>query len=184
MIMGWEANSSCADANQDGSVNMSDIGVIEYMILEIWPWNHVHIEAPASLSSGAGFTATVFITYVEGFGSAGFELNYNSSVLDLEGVSNGKLMQIDPGVSADFYTVAIDDWSLHGGPGAVRINASVDGNPGPDGAGYLARLEFNVIGSAGQGSPIAFNASQSWLMDNLGGAINATWEDDSVTVAP
>jgi len=184
MILGWNAETLNADANQDGTVNATDIGVIEYMMLDIWPWNHVHIEAPDNLPYCTHFTATVFITYVEDFGSAGFEVSYNSAVLDLEGVSGGKLMEIDPGVSTDFYTVSIDDWSQPGGAGTLLVNASIDGNPGPDGAGYLAQLHFHVNGSAGQNSPIAFNASQSWLKDNVGDDITATWEDDSVTVAP
>jgi|GEM_PF-1829736 len=173
-----------ADANGDGDVNAADIGVVEYMILEIWPWDHVHIEAPDSLAHCNSFTATVFITYVEGFGSAGFEVSYDPDVLDLLGVSGGRMLEIDPGVSAEMHTVAIDDWGLHGGPGAVRINASIAGNPGPDGAGYLAQLQFHVNGSAGQGSAIAFNETQSWLRDSLGDAIDATWAGDWFTVAP
>jgi hypothetical protein len=165
-------------------VNTSDLGTIEYMILEIWPWNHVHIEAPASLPNGADFTADVFVTYMENFSNASFEVTYNAAVIDLLGVSGGSLLETDPGVSADFHPVAIDDWGLAGGPGAVRINASVGGASGVDGAGYLARLQFHVNGSAGQTSPIAFNGSQSWLRDSLGGAIDATWADDSFTVAP
>jgi len=184
MIMGWNAETLNADANQDGTVNTSDVGVIEYMILEIWPWNHAHIEAPDNLPHCTNFTATVYITYVEDFGSAILNVSYNSSVLDLKDVTSGQLMEIDPGVSTDFYTVSIDGWSQPGGPGTLLVDASVDGNPGPDGAGYLAKLHFHVIGSAGQTSPIAFNVPQSWLKDNLGGDITTTWEDDSVTVAP
>lgn len=184
IILGSDSETTGADANGDGEVNAADIGVIEYMILGIWPWHHVHIEAPDSLPNSDDFTATVFITYVENFGSASLEVTYNSSVLDLEDVTNGQLHEINPGVSADFYTVAIDGWSQPGGPGTLLVNASVDGNPGPDGAGYLAQLHFHVIGSAGQTSPIAFNVPQSWVKDNVGGAITATWEDDSVTVVP
>ena len=183
IILELDPKTPGADANGDGEVDAADIGVIEYMMLGIWPWNHVHVEAPSSLPYDTHFTATVFITYVEGFGSAGFELTYNSAVLDLEGVSNGKLMQIDPGVSADFYTVAIG-WSQPGGPGTLLVNAGIDGNPGPSGAGYLAQLHFHVIGSAGQSSAIAFNETQSWLRDSLGEAIDCTWAGDSVTVAP
>lgn len=184
IILTLDEETPNADANQDGDVNATDIGVIEYMILGIWPWNHVHIEAPDNIPYCTHFTATVFITYVEDFGSASFEVSYNASVLDLEGVANGKLMEIDPGVSTDFYTVNVTDWSQPGGPGTLLVNASVAGNPGPDGAGYLAQLHFHVIGSAGQNSPIAFNVPQSWLKDNVSGGITATWEDDSVTVAP
>jgi hypothetical protein len=184
IILGWDSETPWADANGDGTVNASDIGVVEYMILEIWPWNHVHVEAPNNMPYCTHFTATVFITYVEDFGSASFELTYNSTVLDLEGVTNGSLLEIDAGVSAEFHPVGIDYWGLVGGPGAVRINASVGGADGVDGSGYLARLQFHANGSAGQGSPIALNASQSWLRDSLGGAINATWAGDWFTVAP
>ncbi len=184
IILELDPKTPGADANGDGEVDAADIGVIEYMMLGIWPWNHVHVEAPSSLPYDTHFTATVFITYVEGFGSAGFEVSYDASVLDLQGVTGGTLTQIDPGVSAEFHTIAIDDWGLVGGPGAVRINASIEGNPGPSGAGYLAQLHFHVIGSAGQSSAIAFNETQSWLRDSLGDAIDSTWAGDSVTVAP
>jgi len=55
MILGWNAETLNADANQDSTVNTLDIGVIEYMILEIWPWNHVHIEAPDNLPHCTNF---------------------------------------------------------------------------------------------------------------------------------
>jgi putative hemolysin len=184
IILSWDEETPNADANQDGSVNASDIGVIEYIILSIWPWNHVHIEAPDNLPYDTRFTATVFITYVEDLGSAGFEVTYNSSVLDLEGVTNGKILDVGPNKTSEFYTIRITDWRQTGGPGTLTVNTSIDGNPGPDGAGYLAKLHFHIIGSAGQSSPIAFNVSQSWMKDNVDGDITATWEDDSVTVAP
>ena len=183
IILGWDAETPGADANGDGEVNTTDIGVVEYMILGIWPWNHVHIEAPDNLPHCTRFPAAVFITYVEDFGSAGCEVSYNASVLDLENVTGGRLMQIDPGKSAQLYTVNVTDWSVPG-PGAVRINASIEGVSGASGAGYLSRLHFHVNGSAGQSSPIAFNVSECWLRNALGGAINATWANDSVTVAP
>jgi hypothetical protein len=93
-------------------------------------------------------------------------------------------LEIAPGVSADFYTVRVTDWSQPGGPGTLRVNASVDGNPGPDGAGYLSRLHFHVNGSVGQNSPINFNVPQGWMKDSGGGLISTTWGNDSVTVAP
>jgi len=182
IILGWDAETPCSDANQDGTTNTSDIGTVEYMILGIWPWNHVHIEAPDNLPYCTHFNATVFITYVEDFGSASLNVSYSPSVLALEGVTGGQLMEIDPGISADFYTVNVTEWSQPGGAGTLLVNASIDGNPGPDGAGYLARLHFHVIGSAGQTSPIAFNVSQSWMKDDVGGLINSSWGDTSLTV--
>jgi len=183
IILGWDDETPGADANGDGEVDAADLGVIEYMILEIWPWNHVHIEAPASLPNGADFTADVFVTYVEDFSSADYVISFNDSVLDFIGVLDGSMLEIDPGVSADFYAVDTSGWYVIA-PGTVGINGSVGFGIGVDGAGYLAQLQFHVIGSAGQGSAIAFNESQSWLRDSLGDAIDATWEDDWFTVAP
>ena len=184
IILNWDAQTPCSDANQDGTVNASDIGTIEYMILQIWPWNHVHIEAPDSLPYCTHFNATVFVTFVEDFSSASYEVIYNASVLDLEGITNGRLLEIDPGISADFYMVNVTDWSLPAGPGTLRVNCSIDGNPGVNGAGYLSRLHFHVNGSAGENSSIEFNISQCWLRDMGGGLINATWANDLMTVVP
>ena len=184
IILGLDSQTAGADANDDGTVNTSDIGVIEYMILQIWPWNHVHIVAPDDLPYCTHFTASVYVTYIENFSSAGYEITYNASILDVEGVTNGRLMEIVPGISADLYTVDASDWSLPHGPGTVRVNCSANGGAGVNGAGYLAKINFHVNGSAGQTSPLSFNISQSWLKDSGGANIPATWGNDSVTVAP
>ena len=182
IIFVLDAETPGADANGDGFVNAADIGTVEYMMLGIWPWEHVHIEAPDGLPYCTHFTATVFVTFVEGFGTAGMEVTYDPGVLELEGVGGGRLTQIDPGVSADFYDVDID-WSQPGGAGVVVINGSVDGNPGVNGSGYLAELQFRVIGSQGQSTDIGFNESSSGLSDRWGAAIDATWEGDIFTVS-
>jgi len=182
IIFVLDAETPGADANGDGFVNAADIGTVEYMMLGIWPWEHVHIEAPDGLPYCTHFTATVFVTFVEGFGTAGMEVTYDPGVLELEGVGGGRLTQIDPGVSADFYDVDID-WSQPGGAGVVVINGSVDGNPGVNGSGYLAELQFHVIGSQGQSTDIGFNESSSGLSDRWGAAIDATWEGDIFTVS-
>lgn len=184
IILLLDAETACSDANQDGTTNTSDIGTIEYMILEIWPWNHVHMDAPDSLPYCTHFNATVFITYMENFSSASYEVIYNASVLDLVDVSSGVMHEVDPGISAEFYTVNVTDWNLPGGPGTVRVNCSIDGNPGVSGAGYLSQLRFHVNGSAGENSSIEFNISQCWLRDVWGGLITATWANDLITVAP
>jgi hypothetical protein len=179
IIAAVDAPTENADANVDGTVNATDMGVIEYIILEIWPWNHVHIEAPDKLPYCTNFTTYVFITYVENFGSASLTVNYNASILDLQDVTDGKILEV-----ADLYTVNVTGWSQPGGLGMVVINVSIDGNPGVSGAGYLAEIHLHVNGSAGQTSPLAFNVSQSWLKNSVGGIIGTTWEDDFFTVAP
>jgi hypothetical protein len=184
IILGWDSQTVGADANDDGTVNTSDIGVIEYMILQIWPWNYVHIVAPDDLPHCTHFTADVYVTYVENLSSAGYEISYNASVLDIEGVTDGRLMEIVPGISADLYTVDVSNWDSPHGPGTVRVNCSIAGTPGASSAGYLAKIHFHVNGSAGQVSPLSFNVSQSWLKDPGEADIPATWGNDSVTVAP
>jgi hypothetical protein len=183
IIMGWDAATNLSDANVDGEVNASDIGVIEYKILDIWPWDHVHIEAQGTAACGADFFATLYVNYVQNFGSASCEVDYDSAILDLVGVTGGELLEA-AGTSSDFHAVDVTGWSLVGGQGKVRINSSIADGGGVSGAGYLARVRFHVNGSAGQVSSIALNGSVSWLRDALGGDITVTWEDDWVTVVP
>jgi hypothetical protein len=172
-----------ADANMDNRVNASDIGVIEYMILGIWPWNHVHIEAPANIASGTDFTADVYITYIENLGTARLEMTFNQSVLQVQGITSGRLHEVDPGVSAEFHPVSVSNWNASV-PGRLQIDGATDGGAGVNGSGYLVKVHFHVIGSAGDTSPVNFDVSQSWLRDAAGGAISVTWGNDSVTVVP
>jgi hypothetical protein len=171
------------DANDDGVVNASDIGVIEYMILGIWPWNHVHIEAPGNIASGTDFTAGVYITYIENLGTARLEMTFNQSVLQVQGVTSGRIHEIDPGVSAEFHPFSVSGWNSSV-PGRLQIDGSTDGGGNVSGSGYLAKVHFQVIGSAGGASPIAFDVPRSWLSDAAAGDISVTWGNDSVTVAP
>ena len=172
-----------ADANMDGWVNASDIGVIEYMILGIWPWNHVHMEAPKNIASDTDFTADVYITYTENFNTARLEMVFNQSVLQVQGVTGGRLHEIDPGVSAEFHPISISSWNSSI-PGRLQIDGSIASGGNVSGAGYLAKVHFYVIGVEGQKSPIAFDASQSWLRDAGTGDIGVTWGNDSVAVVP
>lgn len=181
-ILAGDPATPCADANQDGTVNATDIAVIEYIILEIWPWNYVHIEAPDNMPFCTNFTADVFVTYMMDFKDMSLVITYNDSILDLNGVLNGSMAEIKPGVSLDFYTVNITAWSILA-PGVVQINGSIFEGVGVDAAGFLARLQMHVGGSAGQTSPLNLSPPQSWLKDSVGGNLAATWGNDSVTVA-
>ena len=181
IILGWDAETPGADANEDGTVNASDIGTVEYMTLEIWPWDVVHIEAPDNLPYCTHFTATMFVTYLDNFGAAHCVVQYDPTVLELEGVTDGSLQQVEPGKTSQFYTVNSTDWSDLGG--AVLINSSVDGNPGVSGAGYLAKIKFHVIGSQGESTDIDFNTSESGMIDRWGAGIDATWAGDIFNVS-
>jgi cytoskeletal protein RodZ len=187
IIAAVDAPTENADANVDGAVNATDMGVIEYIILDLWPWNHVHIEAPDNLPYCTNFTADIFVTYVENFCNYSVMVDYNTSVLDVNAVTNGTMQEIAPGVSASFYTVDITHWDPNYNNSGLLIYGHIPGcwgGPGVDGAGRMARIEFHVNGSAGQTSPLNFNQSYSFLMDSSFGLIATTWGDDSFTVAP
>jgi hypothetical protein len=184
IILGLDPEILNADANIDGTVNSTDIGVVEYMMLELWPWNHVHIEARDNLPYCTNFTAMVYVTYVENLRNYDIDINYNASVLDFLKVTDGLMMDIDPGGQADSYVMIASSRTLYD-PGTLEIHGSFANNSNVSGAGYIAQIHFHVNGSAGQTSPIAFNSSwPGHLQRKHQDFIDTTWEDDSVTVAP
>ena len=176
------------DANDDGlGPNAGDILTVEYMIIGTWPLNQVYIKAPDELPYCTNFTATAYITRVEDFGSATYEVTYNAGVLEVVGVTNGSMVEKQPDGSADFYTINVTSWSLPYGEGMVRIISSAGGY-GVTGGGYLSRIKFHVISSSPcDSSGIAFNETGCVLHDDgtpTPAEINATWVGDSLHVAP
>ena len=134
----------------------------------------VWIEAPANVSQGSSFDATVNISYVENFDSASYDIVYNASVIEVTGVSNGA---INP-------EIPVDDWGFipEGVQGVVRIINNVAGAPGVNGSGYLSIIHFDVVGLEGDTSYISFNVSECALYDRWAQGINTTWIDQSPDV--
>ena len=170
-----------AAANEDSAVNMIDVGVVEYMILNAWPFDHVYIEAADEVSAGSNFSATLYITRVEHFDSAGYNVTYDPDVLQVTRVTAGSIVPLG---SPNWTQIPVDSWGLSGGvQGEVRVTNDVPGAPGINGTGYLSRIHFHVNGSACETSNISFSGG-CVLQDMWGSNISATWDGDSLHVSP
>ena len=185
IILTFDTETPGADANEDSSVDATDIGVIEYMILEIWPWKQVYLQAydedwnPVSESGGrTNFTVVVHFTYVPDFDASNYDILYDNTVLDLTNVTDG-LMKTTP--QGDAETVPVSNWGFipSGQQGKVRIINNMPGAVGYNGSGTLAVLHFYVNTSACLSSDIDFNFNASYapkLFDSSAAEIpSVTW---------
>ncbi len=177
------------DANEDGmGPNSGDILTVGYMIIESWPLNHVHIQAPDEARYCTSFAALVHVTRVENFGHAVYEITYNASVLEVTGVGNGSMVERQTDGTALFHDVEVTGWEMPSGQGTVRITSDVTGTAGVTGAGYLSSVQFHVISSEPcDTSDLVFNVSACALYDDsepVPGLISSTWAGDSIHVAP
>jgi len=164
------------DANDDGEgPNSADVQTVEYMILNMWPFNLVHIESPDELPYCTNFSAYVQVTMVDDFYSADYDITYNASILEVNAVTEGRV---------NFTPVPIEGYSFPQGDGMVRIVNNMPGTDGVTGGGWLSVVHFHVKGTACDTSDITFNASACNMSDKDAVPINATWDGDSLHVAP
>ena len=191
IILGWDAETPGADANEDATVNATDIGVIEYMIMEIWPFNIVHLEVydedglnDGTVGEYTNFTVVVYITHVEDLDSAQYDIIYNGSWLDVTNVANGSVQE-----GSTFYDVDVAGWGFipPAVQGRVRIINTIPGASGINGSGYLAKIHFYVNTGSCLRSDINFSANMSWndLFDSGENPISrVTWINTSMVVDP
>ena len=130
----------------------------------------VTINAAAKAQPDSQFTATVDVTNVADFDAGMFDVQYDESVLRLDGVTAGQI-----GSTA----IPVDLWNQVG-TGTYRIVVNVPGVPGVSGSGSLAVLHFRVVGAAGGSS--AIDLSNGFLNNNLSEETTATWTGDLVKV--
>ena len=134
----------------------------------------VSIDAPAEVSAGSDFTVRVKVGEVVNFDSANYDIKYDADVLEVTGVANG---------SINNSAIPIATWQFDpsGMQGKVRIINNVPGLIGINGSGYLAEVHFQVVGSSGDTSDLAFKGS--CVLFNLEAVeILAEWADGSVRV--
>jgi len=130
----------------------------------------VSIDAPAEVSAGSDFTVRVEVGEVVNFDSANYDIGYDSNVLEVTGVTNGSI-----GDTA----IPIANWNFD--LAKVRIINNVPGLAGINGSGYLAEVDFRVIGSSGDTSDLQFEGD--CVLYNIDVVeILAKWEDGSVRV--
>jgi len=194
VILSLSIETNGSDANEDSTVDVTDIGVIEYMILEIWPWKEVHLvlhEGGATINSGpvdTNFSAYVIVSTVWDLDSGNYDVIYDPTVLEVTNVSDGWAKDVYTG---EYVTVDVANWGFipPATQGRVRI---INNQPGPpvNASGYLAEIHFKVItGECGAYSDVEFliiNSSWPNLFDSLAVAIpGVTWFNASTfTVDP
>ena len=133
----------------------------------------VTIVAPAEVVEGGNFTARVNISAVVDFNSCDYYVTYDPAVVEVTGVSNGLI---------DGTEMPVSSWGLipPGVQGTVRVIQYLPGATGVTGEGYLADIQFHVVGTACNTSALDLN--DGTLNDNIAQVIPAEWIDDSVHV--
>ncbi len=129
----------------------------------------VSVNAPSIAAPGSDFIATVDISAVTDFDAGNFDVVFNPGVLEIGDITNGDI---------DGTTIPVASNEIS--PGRIRVVINVSDYPGVTGSGYLSKLHFQVIGSAGTSSGI--DLENGILGDNLAQEIPATWVGATVNV--
>ncbi|MCW3134380.1 MAG: phospholipase D-like domain-containing protein [Methanophagales archaeon] len=147
--------------------------IINIHKIEIPIVTSVSIKNPTEVSEAENFTATVNVDNVSGLAILMFRLSFNSSVIRLTNVEEG-------------YDISTSGWSQwnsveYSGTGTLKVFACSDPSGSPiNGSAELARLEFIVIGEAGDKSGIDIQG----ILGNLAmEPIEAIWVGSEVAVS-
>jgi len=130
----------------------------------------VGLTAPKYVATGSTFIASVNIKNVVDLYAANYDVTFEPNVLEVTNVSNGLIAGT---------AIPVDIWREIT-PGTIRLINTLPALSGVSGSGYLAKLEFRVIGSAGSNSYIKL--SSGVLSNTSANEIPATWSQTSVRV--
>jgi len=130
----------------------------------------VSVDAPSGVDLDSGFTAAISISEVTDFDACNYDITFDSWVLQLDDVTPGLIGSTE--IPVDLYNEI--------SPGTYRVIQNVPGLAGANGSGYLAELQFHVIGSEGASSTV--DPSNGVISDITAGEIEATWVEGAVTV--
>ena len=163
--------SPCIDAGDPSSPNDPD-GTIADM--GAYYYNHlptVTINAPAKITPGSNFTATIDIGGVTNLDAASYYISFNPAVLRLDDATDGTIGSI---------TIPVDVVNQVS-PGTIRIVQNIPGLSGASGSGYLVALHFVAIGTIGQSTNITL--TNGILSSTLAQEIPAVWTRDLVEIS-
>ncbi len=138
----------CLPDSSNNTVSENDLSENEY---GIYLYNssspflvEVRVEAPQCVEEAGTFTATVDVSAVTNFSSAQFELSFNSSVVKITDVKDGKI---------GGETVPVFGWAFKpGSTDSVIVIISMPPGEVVSGSGHLAEVEFKVKGEEGDES--------------------------------
>jgi glutamate synthase domain-containing protein 3 len=116
------------------------------------------------------FNASLDVGSVADFNSGQFDLAFDSSVVNVTDVADGRL---------NGETIPVSDWERLDND-TIRVILDVSGIAGVNGSGNLATITFAVVGAVGDKS--ALDISNGLLVNTEAEAILAEWISDEVTV--
>jgi hypothetical protein len=131
----------------------------------------VEVNAPEFADAGGTFTATIdVVDDVANFNMAVFDLTFDSSAVNVTGVTDGSLGgTVIPITSWDF----IDS-------NTIKVMCELSGITGVNGSGNIATINFEVVGKGGDRS--ALEITNGMLANNEAEEIPAMWVADEVTL--
>jgi len=153
-----------ADVSGDGRISSLDA----LMMLMKSQETQVYVNAPETVSDA--FNTTIEIYNAADLDSGQFDLWFDSSVVNVTGVSSG---------SVDGTTVPIDAWNFTDAD-TIRVLFNLSGVDGISGSGTIATISFEITGTVGDTS--ALNISDGLLVDTESDKISALWNDCDVAI--
>ncbi len=128
----------------------------------------ITVNAPESVSDT--FDVTIDVKDIASMNSGQFDLSFDSSVVNVTGVSAGKIGGT---------TVPILGWGFMDAR-KIRVLFKLDGLDCVNGSGYVARIDFETRGS--KGDSCVLGMSGVMLVDRAADVIPVRWTDAEVTV--
>jgi hypothetical protein len=130
----------------------------------------VSLTAPRKVAEGSTFIASVNIGTAADLHAANYDIIFDPNILEVTDATNGLIAGT---------TMPVDIWREIT-PGTIRLIDILPALSGVSGSGYLAKIKFRVIGSAGSMSYIKL--SNGVLSNTFADEIPATWAPTSVRV--
>jgi len=130
----------------------------------------VSMVAPDEVVEGGNFTAVVNISTVVGFDSCDYYVTYDPAVVEVVGVSNGLINGTE---------IPVENWGFIPPPdtqGTIRVIENLPDVTGVSGEGYLAEIDFHVLGSAC--NTTSLDLHDGTLNNIYAEEIPASWIDD------
>nr|CBH40063.1 hypothetical secreted protein [uncultured archaeon] len=132
----------------------------------------VEVNAPETAKMGETFVASIDVANIADFTVGLFDLSFNSSVVNVTEVANGKL---------DGEAIPVDTWEfVDNDTIRVFLYRDVQEITSVSGTGNLATISFEVVGKSGDET--ALDLSNGMLANNEADEIPTEWIDGKVTI--
>ena len=134
------------------------------------PTIRVEVNASEYVEEGETFVITIDVDNIMDFNAGRFDLSFNSSVVNVTNVEDGRL---------NGATIPVDPWSFMD-KNTIGVILDIRGLTGVSGSGYLAKMSFEVVGDEDDESVLDISNGQ--LVNNKAEFIPAEWIDAKVRI--